>query len=112
MTTLNSQKRGERIPKRFARTPAKADRAAAAAEAAPVADPKARVTKADTVMDLLSRPAGATIAEMCTATGWQQHSVRGFLAGTVKKKAGVLLTSEKTEGARTYRVTVAGETPA
>jgi len=57
-----------------------------------------RVTKHDRVLELLSQRNGATIPEMMEATGWQQHSVRGFLAGTVKKKLGFPLTSSKAEG--------------
>ncbi len=58
----------------------------------------ARVTKHDRILSLLSRRDGATIAEMMEATGWQQHSVRGFLAGTVKKMLGLTLVSSKTSG--------------
>ena len=72
----------------------------------------ARVTKADIVIGLLARPAGATIAQMCEATGWQQHSVRGFLSGTVKKKPGMTLSSDKTEAGRTYRLTTDVAVPA
>jgi hypothetical protein len=65
----------------------------------------ARVTKHDRVLLLLSRKDGATIPEMMEATGWQQHSVRGFLAGTVKKKLGFALASSKTAGElRRYRI--------
>jgi hypothetical protein len=64
-----------------------------------------RVTKHDRVLTILSRREGATIPELMEATGWQQHSVRGFLAGTVKKKLGFTLTSSKTAGElRRYRI--------
>jgi hypothetical protein len=57
------------------------------------------------MLTLLNRPEGASVEEMMQATGWQVHSVRGFLAGTVKKKLGFSLTSSKTEGAaRRYRI--------
>jgi hypothetical protein len=57
------------------------------------------------MLNLLSRPEGARIAEMMQATEWQQHSVRGFLAGTVKKKLGFSLTSLKPNGGvRRYRI--------
>jgi hypothetical protein len=66
---------------------------------------EARVTKHDRVLTLLSKPDGVTIAEMMQATDWQQHSVRGFLAGTVKKKLRFMLTSTKKEGdVRRYRI--------
>lgn len=66
---------------------------------------QARVTKQEQVLTLLSRPEGASIEEIMHATDWQQHSVRGFLAGTVKKKLGFTLTSSKDRGeARRYRI--------
>jgi hypothetical protein len=65
----------------------------------------ARVTKQERVLILLSQPEGASIDEMMQATDWQQHSVRGFLAGTVKRKLGFSLTSLKpNDGARRYRI--------
>jgi uncharacterized protein DUF3489 len=60
-------------------------------------------TKQQACLDLLSRREGATIEELQAATGWQQHSVRGFLAGAVRKKLGLTLTSEKPDaGPRRY----------
>ena len=69
-------------------------------------EPKvARLTKQERVLTLLRQPEGASIEEMMQATDWQQHSVRGFLAGTVKKKLGFPLTSSKpNDGVRRYRV--------
>jgi len=62
-----------------------------------------RVTKQECMLSLLSQPEGASIKEMMQATNWQEHSVRGFLAGTVKKKLGFLLTSAKSDdGIRRY----------
>jgi Protein of unknown function (DUF3489) len=64
-----------------------------------------RVTKQERALTLLSQQNGASIEEMMQATDWQQHSVRGFLAGTVKKKLGFSLTSLKpNDGIRRYRI--------
>jgi Protein of unknown function (DUF3489) len=68
-------------------------------------DAPARSTKQDRILSLLNQRNGATIPEMVQATDWQQHSVRGFLAGTVKKKLGLNLTSSKSDGElRRYRI--------
>jgi len=56
------------------------------------------------VIAMLKRPEGATIAQICEATGWQQHTVRGTLSGALKKKLGLAITSTKdTGGERVYR---------
>ena len=53
---------------------------------------------------MLQSPAGATIAAMMKATGWQQHSVRGFLAGVVRRRLKLNLVSKKVNGNRIYRI--------
>ena len=53
---------------------------------------------------MLRSPSGTTIAAMTKATGWQQHSVRGFLAGVVRKRLKLKLGSKKVDGNRVYRI--------
>ena len=62
-------------------------------------------TKQSTLINHLRRREGATIAELQTATGWQAHSVRGALSGTLKKKLGLPIISKQIEGrGRVYRI--------
>ena len=73
--------------------------------ASAIAKPGPRTTKQELVLTLLSRKDGATIEEIMAATGWQQHSVRGFFAETVKKKLGFELISSRNEDeVRRYRI--------
>ena len=71
-------------------------------EAAP--HPKAPKGKIAILIGLLNQPEGATIAAMMEATGWQAHSVRGAISGSIKKALCIAVVSEKTEAGRTYRV--------
>ena len=77
----------------------------------PCAEPLAQApklrngTKQALMIDMLRRPQGATVEQIAEATGWARHTVRGAMAGALKKKLGLTITSEKTEGAaRTYHI--------
>ena len=62
-------------------------------------------SKLNIIIEMLKRPEGSTINDLSAATGWQTHSVRGFLSGTVKKRLGLTLTSETTDkSGRRYRI--------
>jgi hypothetical protein len=69
-------------------------------------------TKQARAIAMLRKTAGATIAALMAATDWQQHSVRGFLAGTVRKKLGLNLVSEPTDKGRVYRIKDGKASPA
>jgi len=69
-------------------------------------------TKHAQVVAMLQDRAGTTIAAIMAATGWQQHSVRGFLAGVVRKKLGLNLVSEPSESGRVYRIIDGTASPA
>jgi Protein of unknown function (DUF3489) len=69
-------------------------------------------TKHARIIAMLRMPMGATLATIMTATDWQQHSVRGFLAGVVRKKLGLNLVSEQTDKGRVYRIKDGKTSPA
>ena len=81
----------------------------APASSRPAAGPD---TKHARIIAMLRMPTGATIAAIMTATDWQQHSVRGFLAGVVRKKLGLNLVSEQTDKGRVYRIKDGKASPA
>ena len=66
-------------------------------------------SKQAVVIEMLRAPTGTTIDAMMQSTGWQQHSVRGFLAGVVRKKLNLQLSSEKIDGSRIYRINGGGK---
>lgn len=69
-------------------------------------------TKHARIIAMLRTPAGASIASLVKATEWQKHSVRGFLAGVVRKKLGLNLVSEQTAKGRVYRIRDSKASPA
>ena len=79
-------------------SPAPADSASAPVE-------RRKGTKQATLIEMLRGPEGASIEEIVAATGWQPHTVRGAIAGALKKKLGLEVTSEKVDGrGRVYRI--------
>jgi hypothetical protein len=107
---------GARKP-RVAASKAKATRKASKGKKAPKAAPKAKGAKApkargvregsktEKILALLKRPGGATLKEIMKAAGWQAHSVRGFISGTLGKKMGLTVVSIKTgDGERSYSI--------
>jgi hypothetical protein len=88
---------------------AKSAKKASPAKKAPKGGKKAGTardgSKAAKILDLLKRADGATLKDLMKATGWQPHSVRGFLSGTIRKKLGLNVVSTKADdGDRTYSV--------
>jgi len=69
----------------------------------PAPDAAGSPTKLKTILAMVARPEGASLAELVAATGWQAHSVRGALAGSLKRK-GHAIVSEKLDGERRYRI--------
>lgn len=67
----------------------------------------ARVSKLATIITLLQVPDGATIDALGTATGWQSHSVRGAIAGSLKRKGYAITSAKPEDGPRRYRIEAA-----
>ena len=84
------------------RTSKAAHRAKRKARAHPKSTPALPTTRLDPLATLPAQRKGASIAEMMSATGWQGHSVRGALAGSLKRR-GLIITPEKRDGIRRYR---------
>ena len=100
MTKPKSKPKATRLTARKTAKPASRKRPAPASSR-----PTARAgTKHAQLIAMLRKPAGATIAAIMTATDWQQHSVRGFLAGVVRKKLQLNLVSDQTDKGRVYRI--------
>src|SRR5258707_1300108 len=97
-------KSGKKRPAASSTTPVPASKSSQQ----PTADPKSKQaepgSKQSRVIAMLQSPAGATIAAMMQATGWQQHSVHGFLAGVVRKRLKLKLGSKKVDGIRVYQI--------
>jgi hypothetical protein len=107
-STASANKRTRRAtrnvdPAAYLTVPGVADAAAHPADASPATQIP---SKLDRVESMLRNPGGASIAEIMTATGWQQHSVRGAMAGALKKR-GLTIVSDKLDGVRRYRLEAA-----
>jgi hypothetical protein len=77
---------------------------------APAVEPPSKAApggKLGVLVALLQQPEGATLVSMVAATGWQAHSVRGAMSGSLKKQRGIAITSEKTEAGRIYKIVAA-----
>lgn len=104
--TKTSAKTASRTPRASAKIKPPKDKPVSAEAHAPsdaARTPKPLKGKLAVVVDLISRPEGATSAELQAATGWQPHSVRGAIAGAIKK-AGHVVISERADAGRRYRV--------
>ncbi len=105
MTRTKSKPKTAAGPQKVKTTGPKSPKRGAGIAGVSAAVPKARTgTKHAKLVAMLRHQAGATIATIMAATGWQQHSVRGFLAGVVRKKLGLNLVSERGENGRVYRM--------
>jgi hypothetical protein len=96
---------GAKVAKKKGKSAKKATPAQKAPKGAKKATGAREGSKTNQILELLERPGGVTAKELMKTTGWQPHSVRGFLSGTVGKKMGMTVTSTKgVDGERSYSV--------
>jgi hypothetical protein len=101
---MSTQAKASERPSRAKRSGVK-KKAAVSAKATKASSDRIKPdSKQDRIVALLQRPEGATLDALVKETEWQKHSVRGFLAGTVRKKLKLPLLSEKIDGVRNYRI--------
>ena len=101
---MSTQAKSSERPSRAKRSGAKKTAAVSAKATKASSDRVKPDSKQDRIVALLQRPEGATLDALVKETEWQKHSVRGFLAGTVRKKLKLPLLSEKIDGVRNYRI--------
>jgi len=101
----NAAKRGRNVAPKKGGAGKKATPAKKAPKSAKKATGARDGSKTATILEMLKQPGGATSKELLKATGWQAHSLRGFISGTLGKKMGLTVESAKAEdGERTYSV--------
>jgi hypothetical protein len=96
--------RSRRVERRAAKAAAEAIDVVVSATVTEAAAPSLPRGKLGAIVALMRRPEGATVAQMSEATDWLPHSVRGALAGALKRKHGLTITSDKTDAGRVYRI--------